>query len=335
MLASDFAKALGGEVSGHDRVLAPGPGHSPKDRSLSIRLCATAPDGFLVHSHAGDDWKGCRDYVRQRLGLPNWEPGDGREQQRTIHRGFVDKWDFAAVDDEVEIIKPYSDDELRRIENARRLWNECIDPRGTPAEAYLRTRALIIHDDLAGPVLRFHPKMPCRNEDTGRYDYLPCLVACFRSFDTDEVVAIHRTRLHRPDLWPKVPTRLSYGPLYRCAIKLAPARAEHLMAEGLESAMSPREAGLSVSCWAAGSAGMLSKLPVLDGVNKLLLAAEMDKTDLTKFNKASARNIQICRERWHRAGRKTSVLRPTIGDDLNATLMAMKKAEAAGHEIVR
>ena len=64
-----LARALGGEVVG-GQVLAPGPGgHSRKDRSLSVRLTLTAPDGFLAFSHAGDDWRACRDYVRERLGL--------------------------------------------------------------------------------------------------------------------------------------------------------------------------------------------------------------------------------------------------------------------------
>src|ERR1700722_5189760 len=63
-----IARALGGDVVG-DQVVAPGPGHSRKDRSLSVRLSATAPDGFLIHSHAGDDWQSCRDYVKERLGI--------------------------------------------------------------------------------------------------------------------------------------------------------------------------------------------------------------------------------------------------------------------------
>ncbi|MGX9431774.1 DUF7146 domain-containing protein [Bradyrhizobium sp. LeoA1S1] len=233
------------------------------------------------------------------------------------------------VDDEVGTIRPYSEDELKRIDGARRLWSESVDPRGTPAEAYLRTRALSLRDDLANTTLRFHSRMPCRNEDTGRPDYLPCLVACFRSIDTDEVVAIHRTRLHQPERWPKVDARLTYGPLYRAAIKLAPAGDELLIAEGLETAMSPLEAGMAVPCWAAGTAGLIRSLPVLDGVKKLMLAAEMDKGDLTKFNKANEVAVRICRERWHRAGRKTSVVRPTIGDDLNATLMAKMTEVAA------
>jgi hypothetical protein len=50
------AKALGGKVTGH-QVLAPGPRHSARDRSLAVRFDAGAPDGFLVFSHAGDDWR--------------------------------------------------------------------------------------------------------------------------------------------------------------------------------------------------------------------------------------------------------------------------------------
>jgi hypothetical protein len=63
-----IAKALGGEVSGRS-VLAPGPGHSATDRSLSITLSTTARDGFVVHSFAGDDDMDCRDYVCDRSGL--------------------------------------------------------------------------------------------------------------------------------------------------------------------------------------------------------------------------------------------------------------------------
>src|SRR4051794_22297944 len=60
-----IARAVGGDVVGR-QVLAPGPNHSRKDRSLSI--WATA-DGVCVHSHAGDDWRACRDYVARQLGL--------------------------------------------------------------------------------------------------------------------------------------------------------------------------------------------------------------------------------------------------------------------------
>ena len=83
---SELAHALGGDVVGR-QVLAPGPGHSPKDRSLSITIFGDGPDGFLAFSHSGDHFAACRDYVRARLGLPLHAPrrpseGRGRPPSR-------------------------------------------------------------------------------------------------------------------------------------------------------------------------------------------------------------------------------------------------------------
>ena len=47
------AAALGGDVVGNNTVSAPGPGHSPRDRSLSVKMDANASDGFLIYSHSG------------------------------------------------------------------------------------------------------------------------------------------------------------------------------------------------------------------------------------------------------------------------------------------
>ena len=67
----EVARALGGEVHG-GQVLAPGPGHGQKDRSLRVKLSPTSPLGFITHSFANDDWQICRDHVTDRLGLdPN------------------------------------------------------------------------------------------------------------------------------------------------------------------------------------------------------------------------------------------------------------------------
>src|SRR5215213_5019610 len=52
--AAELARLLGGEVvrvRGEEQVLAPGLGHSPGDRSLSIRF---GPRGLQVHSFAAD-----------------------------------------------------------------------------------------------------------------------------------------------------------------------------------------------------------------------------------------------------------------------------------------
>src|SRR5262245_63486625 len=68
-----LARALGGEVQGNE-VKAPGPGHSAIDRSLSVRLDASAPGGFVVHSFAQDDPIACKDYVREKAGLAAFKP---------------------------------------------------------------------------------------------------------------------------------------------------------------------------------------------------------------------------------------------------------------------
>ena len=66
-------RALGGDIS-NGQLLCPGPGHSPADRSLSIKLDSNMPDGFVVHSFAGDDPISCKDYIREKAGLPAFVP---------------------------------------------------------------------------------------------------------------------------------------------------------------------------------------------------------------------------------------------------------------------
>ena len=87
MSLKSIAAALGGKVLRDAKgpyVLAPGPGHSPKDGSLSVRQTSSAPDGFLTHSFAGDDPLLCRDYVRERCGAEPFKPnGKGKHAPKT------------------------------------------------------------------------------------------------------------------------------------------------------------------------------------------------------------------------------------------------------------
>jgi RecA-family ATPase len=85
--ARSIARALNGEVFA-GRVLAPGPGHSAKDRSLSVKVDPDAPDGFLVTSFAGDDPIVCKDHVRQRCGLPAWK-ANGKSNGVRVKRDHV------------------------------------------------------------------------------------------------------------------------------------------------------------------------------------------------------------------------------------------------------
>jgi hypothetical protein len=246
----------------------------------------------------------------QSLGLPEWEPGDERHQQRTISPGDIDKWDFGTVDAQAES-RARTEDDLIRIERAQSIWNESRDPRRTPAEDYLRTRALDLTDDEAGAVLRFHPACPWRNENTGRIDRIPCLIAAFRSIDDDAVTAVHRIRVDQPARWPKTDRRM-LGIVHRAAVKLGAAPGALTIGEGVETCMAAMQLGLEPA-WALGSVGAISFFPVIAGVNKLTILAEAGD--------ASERSLQICGRRWRQAGKRVFVWRSMIGSDHNDALI--------------
>ena len=305
-----LARALGGVAVGRNAVAAPGPGHSLRDRSLSVRLDPAAPDGFLVHSHAGDDWRVCRDYVRRRLGLHEWQPGED-DRQRTIHPSYVEKWDLAHVELEANEMRQRTEDDLKRIDRALAIWNEGIDPRGTLAERYLKSRALKPDDYAAGRVLRFHSHCPWRNENTGKTDRIPALIAAFRSIDDDEITGIHRIAL-RPD-GTKIDRRM-LGIVYRAAVKLDPAPTDTvIIGEGIETCLAARQLGLKPA-WALGSVGAISRFPVFENVDRLIILGEHDD--------ASARAISLCGARWRRAGKNAQQIKPDAGcGDLNDELL--------------
>jgi putative DNA primase/helicase len=193
-----WAHALGGKASGNS-VRAPGPGHSARDRSLSVTLSATAPNGFLVNSFAGDDWQACRDYVRGKLGLSPFLPRQAPEGAPQRERN------------------PVEETLANNREPALRLWRQAFEPRGTLVEAYLRNRGLELPDEAANGAIRFHPACPFGSE---RFPAMVCLV---RSIVSNEPQAIHRTALapDRAAIKRDGKTfRLSLGPIAGGAIKL-------------------------------------------------------------------------------------------------------------------
>jgi hypothetical protein len=86
-----WAQALCGDVSGNG-VICPGPGHSARDRSLSVMPFAAAPNGFLVNSFAGDDPLVCLDYVRSKLGLPEFSPARPPRQSERRQSGAYGRY---------------------------------------------------------------------------------------------------------------------------------------------------------------------------------------------------------------------------------------------------
>jgi len=297
-----IARALGGEVQGR-QVLAPGPNHSRRDRSLSVRLSHVSPTGFVTFSHSGDPFDTCRDYVAQKLGMDigAWRTGGRREARPT--RIF-----------DVPGARPSSDE--ARTARAVEIWREGHDPVGTLVDRYLASRGLVL-PERGVEVLRFHPRCPWGDKASGRTIFVPAMVAAMRSVVGDRITAVHRTRL--TDDGQKVDRRM-LGPARGSAVKLDPddmATMGLAVGEGVETCLAARQLGIRPA-WALTSAGAMAILPVLPGIEALTLLGERDP--------ASARAVDACASRWHAAGREVIVIEPMTGSDLNDALMSRRAA---------
>ncbi|MGQ4274958.1 DUF7146 domain-containing protein [Terrihabitans sp. B22-R8] len=289
-----YAKALGGRVAGAQSILAPGPGHSPADRSLSVLFSTNTPpgkDGFIVHSYAGDDPIQCRDYVRQRLGLGDWKASP--EWPSSASSSPPPQSSPSAITDA---------EQARRVARALAIWNSASDPRGTVVEVYLRSRAVGLEDTITGQVIRFRPALSYAGS---RCSGMVCLM---RDVRTDEPCGIQRTILKADGT--KI-DRLMLGRAKGAAIKLDAD--EHVttgltVGEGMETCLAARLAGFRPT-WALGSAGGIQNFPVLQGIEALTILGETDDSG------ANERASDQCGQRWLVADAEVNLVTPTTRGD--------------------
>lgn len=228
--------------------MCPGPGHSAKDRSLSVTF---GSGGFLVHSFAGDDWQDCRDYVRDLLGMC-----DGR-----FARPSAEELEKVRQEDEQQAI--------RQEKRARDCWNTSLPISGTIAESYLRSRGITCSLPSS---LRFNPD--CYHPSTKR---LPALVA---AVEGAERFAVHRTYL-RPDGSGKAaiePAKAMLGAVAGGAVRLTGGGNRLVVCEGIETGLS-LASGLvrgSPTIWAAMSTSGLKLLTLPYLPSSLLIATDGD-----------------------------------------------------------
>jgi hypothetical protein len=299
-----IARLLGGTVCGPNRILCPGPGHTRPDRSLSVTFVGAHEP--IVHSFAGDDWRTCKDHVARLLGLPEWRPSQDFEEQRRRQEAK------RALRPKAE-----AETEAANAQVARLIWNRGVDPRGTAAELYLKSRGLALTDD-ACAALRFHPAATWHvDPDNPEFPpgWHPTLLAAFEDIETDELTGIHRIRVDQPRLWPRT-RRKMLGVVAGSAVKLADVPHGVLaVGEGIETCMAANALGFGPA-WALGSAGAIATLPVLEDIRKLILLGENDD--------ASRKATDDCAERWLRAGREVELVEPEVGKDLNDELMGSR-----------
>jgi putative DNA primase/helicase len=281
------ARALGGDSIGRN-VMAPGPGHSHADRSLSIKIDPRAPEGFIVHSFAGDSAIECRRYVRAALGLITPD----RRHCHSIRSQLRDR----AVERRQE--------SAQRSALAQRLWSEAHDPRRAVVVDYLTSRGLSLTDDVAGDVIRFHPSLRLNGTLVG------AMVALFRDIRTNEPCGIHRTFL---DGAGRKLDRRMLGRARSAAVKLDADETITLglhIGEGLETCLAARLAGFR-PVWMVGSADAIAAFPVLPAIEAITVLGEVGDGG------ANHRAAQACAGRWIEAGREAFLVTPLVGGDLN------------------
>jgi hypothetical protein len=303
-LLQSWAGALGGIVSGPN-VVCPGPGHSSRDRSLSVTPSGASPNGFLVNSFAGDDPIVCLDYVRAKLGMAAFAPQKPATGARHGAAGHRDSGGPAKA----------ATHPPNNSARALNIWRQAVDPRGTLVEQYLKSRALELPDAAANEAVRFLASCPFRAE---RFPAMVCLV---RNIETNEPQGVHRTAMAPDGAAIKrngKTYRMSLGLLLGGAIKLDPDEdvTQGLCAgEGVETCLSGRQMGFA-PVWSLINTAGIAAFPVLPSVDGLHIFKELDA------NGASRRDVEICARRWYEAGREVFVVKPSVGKDLNDHLKA-------------
>jgi hypothetical protein len=293
----EAARVLGGEVVAGGNILCPGPGHSANDRSLSVKPSHNAPDGFTVKSFCDDDFRDCRDHVREKLGLAPWQPGNGGSGATSV-----------TVPRRRPRVPTADNDDPGTTTVAIQTWVVSIPAKGTAVEEYLRSRGLPWREEY-GDAIRFHPALRLGER------LLWAMVALLRDIITNEPCGIHRTYLD--DEARKVDRRM-LGRSKGAAIKLDAHEEVTLglhIGEGIETTMAGREFGFAPA-WAVGSSGGVADFPVIAGLEALTLLHDNDN--------ASEKAIEKVRERYENAGCEVHIRQPEHGD-MNDALAAFKR----------
>jgi hypothetical protein len=177
------------------------------------------------------------------------------------------------------------------------------------AEVYLNSRSLPLSEDIAGSVVRFHPRAWCKSVRSE----LPAMISLFRDILTDEPKAVHRTFLRSDGT--KIERKM-LGGVRGSAIKIdedGEVGTGLTIGEGLETCLAAR-LGYFRPVWALGSAGAIESFPVLSGIESLTVLGETDRTG------ANERAAQSCADRWLTAGAEVFLVKPKGGGDLNDVL---------------
>ena len=310
--ARSIARALGGDVVGRDQVVAPGPGHSRNDRSLSIYISATAPDGFRTHSHAGDNWQDCRDYVKDKLGIDRdaWRDRDQEIKAEPVKIIFDPDPEKGRADDS---------DLKHGLASAARYVSELKPLLGTPGEEYLRSVRGIdtaaIEEALAMTnAIGWHPSVHFNQPDHPLHGQkLGAIIGAMTDPMTGEPTgAISRTYVNDGRKLAKAKTLGAPLGVIRLSTDDEVLGSGGLFAcEGLETGLASMAAGMR-PIWVCGNSGTLRKLAPLPNADHLVIVVDHDRN--SDAGEKAARELT---QRWRAAGRNVHMIMPPRAGDFN------------------
>lgn len=192
------------------------------------------------------------------------------------------------------------------VDLARRLWFEGVSPQYTAVEVYLMTRRI---DLPAGDVIRFHP-CAWRNRKYGPPG--PAMLGLMTDPITAEPSGLHVTYLaadgHAKASGDRLKVMLGHAGVIRLVADER-VTTELAIGEGIETTLAAAQRyGLSAA-WAATSAGGIARLPILPGIETLIIFADSDDGG------AGKQAARTCAEQWSEAGRSVTIAAAPAGED--------------------
>jgi DNA polymerase len=216
-------------------------------------------------------------------------------------------------------VKCCSNDDADKLSLVKSIWASSVPLAGSIAERYLDETRHIDVTKLPDDVhrcLRFHPACMF-----GSGPSLPCLIALMRDPVTDAPVGIQRTALQEKDGQVLKLERRMLGRVG--VVKLWPASTDLVIGEGLETVLAaatriPHNGQPLMPAWAALSAKNMAALPIVPGVQRLVLLVDNDSNQQGQM--AAARVAA----HWRRHGRVVVPLMPPTPDTDFNDLVLMK-----------
>lgn len=208
------------------------------------------------------------------------------------------------------------------IDGARALWDRGLPIGDTPAERYLAGRGITVAP--LPPTLRFIPHLSYVTSDGDYLGSWPAMLGGIQNA-AGRVVAVHQTWLQVSGLndvtKAPVPVAKRIRGRFRCAaLRLTPVARRLYIAEGIETALSIRQAVPDAAVWCAASRANFTTITLPPDVRELVICADNDDKDPADGQKMLDKAVNAHRQK----GLHVGVAWPDPGTDFNDMLQGVR-----------